>query len=82
MSRREQDDEARLRLALAREGGQVMPFPSRAPEPFMRRVEAAAHLGVSISTLQRWERQGLPSARVGGVRLYRAPDLAAWVAER
>lgn len=58
--------------------GELLQFPVR-NEPYMRQREAAAHLGVSVTTLRRWHRQGLPVQRVGGVCLYRASDLDAWV---
>lgn len=79
------DNERRLGLALAREAerhvagrGVVVPFPD-VNEPNIRQGAAAAHLGVSLSTLRRWQLRGLPMRKVGGVALYKASQLDAWV---
>jgi excisionase family DNA binding protein len=42
----------------------------------VRIAEAASIMGVSESTVDRWRRASiLPSARIGGVRLFRVADL-------
>lgn len=75
----EEKDRARLAAALEREGGgQVLAFPVR-NEPYLRQPSAAAHLGVSVSTLRRYHRLGLPVHRVAGVALYRSSEIDRWV---
>ena len=63
--------------------GEVIPFPRRTGEPWLRQAEAAAYLGVSVRTLRKWHAHGVPSHRMGaGPRstpLYRASELDEWV---
>jgi excisionase family DNA binding protein len=48
-----------------------------------RPAEAARRLGVSPRTLWGWTKAGIvPHAKVGGVSLYPAAALEAWLAER
>lgn len=46
---------------------------------YLRIGEAAKYLGVSVSTLRRWEREGLiaPLRRPGGWRKYLLSDIDA-----
>jgi len=44
--------------------------------------QAAAMLNISTRMLYTLLRQGLPSVKLGGRRLFRPESLAAWVAQR
>lgn len=48
----------------------------------LRREEAAATLGVSDETFDRYVRAELPVVRIGSLRLYPVAALEAWLQER
>lgn len=49
-------------------------------EPWLSKRQAAKHLGVSVSWVEkRAADSSLPFRRVAGVNLYRASELDAWV---
>jgi hypothetical protein len=64
----------------------LSPAPARAPpQVWLRTPEAAAHLGLSVSTLTKWRMQtnkGPPFAKAGASVRYSLRDLDAWVSAR
>ncbi len=56
----------------------------RLSDEWLSRTEAAAHLGITVSTLYRWEtlRIGPPFAVIGGRKRYRLDAIKAWLAAR
>lgn len=54
------------------------------PDPYMRRSEAAAFLGLAASTLEKWAciGGGPPFCRFGRSVRYRRSDLEAWAGAR
>lgn len=49
------------------------------PEPWLRKDQAATHLGVTPRTVTAWQQLGLPFRHVGGTNLYKRSELDAWV---
>ena len=47
-------------------------------EPWLSKRQAAAHLGVSVRTIERWHHDGLPHTPIYGTNRYRACELDAW----
>lgn len=57
----------------------VYPLPIR-PEAWLPRQELADLLGVSVSTIDRWHKQGMPSVLWGRrIRRYRPSQCVAWL---
>ncbi|MEA2385545.1 MAG: hypothetical protein QOH72_5516 [Solirubrobacteraceae bacterium] len=52
------------------------------PRLALRAQDAAAALGVSDETFDRWIRPTLPVVRAGSVRLYPLAAIETWLAER
>lgn len=48
-------------------------------EPWVGRATVAQHLCVSVKTVDRLVRQGLPSVKCGGLRRFRLSEVDAWV---
>lgn len=48
-------------------------------EAWLTKAQAAAHLGVTTRTINRWQHEGLPHHPVRGVNRYRRSELDAWV---
>ena len=46
------------------------------------RADTAAELGVSVRTLSRWERFGMPTIRVGAQRWHDPASVRAWLLAR
>lgn len=40
--------------------------------------ELAEHFGVSVSTIFRWEKKGLPYHKIGGVKRYNVEECDTW----
>ena len=56
-------------------------MPRQAVPPVRLRVaDVQAAYRVSRSTVMRWVRAGMPSQKVGGVRLFIPADVERWVA--
>jgi len=55
---------------------------SNEPRLLVDAKQAAAMLGVSVRMLYELLREGLPSVKIRGRRLFRPESLAAWVAQR
>jgi hypothetical protein len=47
-------------------------------EPWVTQAEVAAHFGVTTSTIRRWQRHGMPSAKLAGRRRYRLSACQDW----
>lgn len=65
----------------ARETGAVEhENPIQQLEPFVTRVQLAEHLGVSMKTIERWEKRGLPHHRWGPrIIRYRVSEAKLWL---
>lgn len=51
-----------------------------APEPWCRKWGVADHFGVSLRTVERWQRQGLPFRKVGPrLVLFRVSECERWL---
>ncbi|MGO2267072.1 MAG: hypothetical protein ACTH54_09530 [Vagococcus salmoninarum] len=48
-------------------------------KPFLKQKYCAEWLGISVNTLKTWERQGLPSIMIDGVKLFSKKDTTKWV---
>ena len=46
----------------------------------MRIKDLQAYLRISRATLMRWLQKGMPSQKVGGVRLFVVADVEKWIA--
>lgn len=50
---------------------------------WMTRIEVAEELGVSVRTVERWTREGMPAARWSSrLYRYRLPEVMAWLERR
>lgn len=69
-------------------GAEVIRFPDRYNrsgvkwEPWVDDDAVARYFGVSVGTVRRWRREGMPSRRFGGSRRYRLSECEAWHEER
>ena len=67
--------------------GEVIQFPGRASgrvtggDGFVGKATIAAHLSVTVRTVERWQHRGLPFYRVGGRNVYRRSEVDLWVAQ-
>lgn len=52
--------------------------PSQSFEPWQDAHKVAAYFDVSLVTVKRWTRQGMPSAKFGRARRYRLSECEAW----
>ena len=57
-------------------------MPSLGGEPWLSKAQVAAHLGASMRTVNRWQHEGLPFRRIGGVNRYRVSEVEAWVTDQ
>ncbi len=48
----------------------------------MRIKDLQAYLRISRATLMRWLQKGMPSQKVGGVRLFVLADVEKWIASQ
>ncbi len=49
---------------------------------WLKDKEIATHFRVSVKTITRWAKRGMPRIREGGVVLYAAEDCEAWLRSR
>lgn len=49
------------------------------PREIMNRHQAAAYLGIGISTLAKWK---IPHPKIGKLSLYRKKDIDEWLANQ
>lgn len=56
--------------------------PLDVPRLALRKTEAAAALGLSDESFDRYVRPSLPAVELGSLRLYPVAGLAAWLEER
>ena len=63
--------------------GRVSAWPSGGG-PYLRKVDIARHCGVSLRTVTRWMRAGMPHYKPfeGGAVLFRASECEEWVSAR
>lgn len=47
-------------------------------EPWLTKAELATVLKVCTKTVERWQRQGLPFTRIGGVNRYLLSEAIRW----
>ena len=48
-------------------------------KPFLKQKHMAVWLDVSVVTLIKWERNGLPTIHIEGVKLYSKDEVSKWV---
>lgn len=48
-------------------------------QPFLKQNKAAAYIGISVNTLKKLERKGLPSIRFDGLKLYSKEEMKRWL---
>lgn len=47
--------------------------------PFLKQRYMAEYLGISVNTLKKLERDGLPSITLDGLKLYSKEDVKKWI---
>lgn len=47
--------------------------------PFLKQRYMAEYLGISVNTLKKLERDGLPSITLDGLKLYSKEDVKEWI---
>lgn len=61
----------------------VQGIPTREVEPYINRQELATLMGVSVRTVDRLTREGMPSVRWGRrIRRYKASTALGWAKAR
>ncbi|WP_081313986.1 hypothetical protein [Brochothrix thermosphacta] len=48
-------------------------------KPFLKQKQMAVWLDVSVVTLNKWERNGLPTIHIEGIKLYSKDEVSKWV---
>lgn len=48
-------------------------------QPFLKQRYMAEYLGISVNTLKKLERDGLPSITLDGLKLYSKEDVKKWI---
>lgn len=63
---------------------EVIPLrPNQEPERYLTREELADRQNVSVRTVDRWVREGIPSETWGmRIRRFRVPDVERWLRKR
>jgi hypothetical protein len=51
-------------------------------ERYCSKREIAAHYGLSLRTIERWQFDGCPSRLIGGVRRFLISEVELWLATR
>lgn len=61
------------------DGIETLKRDSRLNSPVLKQVRMAEWLDISVTTLKKWERQGLPSIYIDGVKMYAKKSVIEWV---
>ncbi|ANZ98551.1 hypothetical protein BFR40_07250 [Brochothrix thermosphacta] len=48
-------------------------------KPFLKQKHMAEWFDISVNTLNKWERQGLPTITIDGIKLYSKDEVSKWV---
>lgn len=61
------------------EGLKTFKRDSKLNSPVLKQVRMAEWLDISVSTLKKWERQGMPSIYIEGIKMYSKQTVIDWV---
>ncbi|WP_119904681.1 hypothetical protein [Brochothrix thermosphacta] len=48
-------------------------------KPFLKQKNMAEWFDISVNTLKQWERNGLPTIHIEGIKLYSKDEVSKWV---
>lgn len=77
---REQSNELREYIyMLIKEEIELARKDAKIEQPFLKQRYMAEYLGISVNTLKKLERDGLPSITLDGLKLYSKEEVKKWV---
>lgn len=47
--------------------------------PFLKQVHLSKWLGISVNTIKEWEKKGMPSIYIDGVKLFSKKEVSNWI---
>lgn len=64
---------------ITKESIKVAKEDAQLDQPFLKQRYMAEYLGISVNTLKKLERDGLPSITLDGLKLYSKEDVKKWI---